>query len=126
MELVAEGVLNAIGGGLKALFGQLAELLLLARVVVFGEDSVFAAGAVLADVVVGARLVLCIGAEMVIFGSGMKGVCASVEGGNGDGTAVRAEKLEEEVGLLMVGGELVEDLILMGAKPSYDVSVLQL
>ena len=126
MELVAEGVLNAIGSGLKALFSQLAELLLLACVVVFGEDSVFAAGAVLADVVVGARLVLCIGAEMVIFGSGAKGVCVSVEGGNGDGTAVQAEKLEEEVGLFMVGGELVEDLILMGAKPSYDVSVLQL
>src|ERR1700677_4109871 len=48
MELLAEGVLDAIGGGLKALFGQLAELLLLAGIVVSGEDGVFAAGAVLA------------------------------------------------------------------------------
>ena len=88
MELVAEGVLNAISGGLETFFGQLTELLLLAFVVVSGEDSVLASGAVLADVVVGARLVLCIGAEVVIFGSGTKGVGASVEGGDGDGAAV--------------------------------------
>jgi hypothetical protein len=126
MELVAEGVLNAIGGGLKTFFGQLTELLLFAFVVVSGEDSVFAAGAVLADMVVGARLVLCIGVEVVVFGSGAKGVGASVEGGDSDGAAVRAEELKEEVGPLMIGGELAEEVILMGAKPSYDVSVLQL
>ena len=97
MELLAEGVFNAIGGGLKALFGQLAELLLLAGVVVSGEDGVFAAGAVLAGEVRGARFVLRIGAEMVFVGSGAKGIGASVEGGEGDGAAVRAEELEEEV-----------------------------
>ena len=118
MELVAKGVLDAIGGGLKTFFGQLTELLLFALVVVSGEDSVLASGAVLADVVVGARLVLCIGAEMVVFGSGAKGVGASVEGGDGDGAAVRAEDLEEDVGPLMIGGELAEEVILMGAKPS--------
>ena len=118
MEFVTEGVLDAIGGGLKTFFGQLSELLLLAFVVVSGEDSMFAAGAILADVVVGARLVLCIGAEMVVFGSGAKGVGASVEGGDGDGAAVRSQKLEKEVGLLVIGGELAEELILMGAKPS--------
>src|SRR6202789_4692345 len=118
MELLAEGVFNAIGGGLKVLFGQLAELLLLAGVVVSGEDSVFASGAVLADMVVGARLVLRIGAEMVIFGSGTKGVGASVEGGDGDRAAVRAEDLEEDVGPLVISGELGEEVILMGAKPS--------
>jgi hypothetical protein len=97
MELLAEGVLDAISGGLKALLGQLAELFLLAGIVVSGEDSVFASGAVLAGEVRGARFVLCIGAEMVFVGSGAKGVGASVEGGEGDGTAVRAEELEEEV-----------------------------
>ena len=97
MELLAEGVFNAIGGGLKALFGQLAELLLFAGVVVSGEDSVFAAGAILVGEVRGARFVLRIGAEMVFVGSGAKGVCTSVEGGEGDGAAVRAEELEEEV-----------------------------
>src|ERR1700674_2074163 len=97
MELLTEGVLDAIGGGLKAFFGQLAELLLLAGVVVSGEDGVFASGAILAGEVRGARFVLRIGAEMVLVGSGAKGVGASVEGGEGDGAAVRAEELEEEV-----------------------------
>jgi hypothetical protein len=118
MELVAEGVLNAISGGLKTFFGHLTELLLLARVVMSREDGVFAAGAVLADEVCGARFVLRIGAEMVFVSSGAKGVGASVEGRESDGTAIRAEELEEGVGLLMIGGELAEDLILMGAKPS--------
>jgi hypothetical protein len=118
MELVVEGVLDAIGGGLKTFFGQLAELLLLACVVMSGEDSVFAAGAVLAGEVHGARFVLHIGAEVVFVGSGAKGVGASIEGGEGDGTAVWVEELEEEVELLVISGELAEDLILMGAKPS--------
>src|ERR1700677_1771776 len=97
MELLAEGVFDAICGGLKAFFGQLAELLLLAGVVVSGEDGVFASGAVFVGEVHGARFVLRIGAEMVFVGSGVKGVGASVEGGEGDGTAVRAEELEEKV-----------------------------
>src|ERR1700679_2664996 len=97
MELLAEGVLNAIGGGLKALLGQLAELLLLAGFIVSGEDGVFALGAVLAGEVRGARFVLRIGAEMVFVGSGAKGIGASVEGGEGDGATIRAEELEEEV-----------------------------
>src|ERR1700679_2038706 len=118
MELLAEGVFDAIGGGLKAFFSQLAELLLLAGLVVSGGDIVFAAGAVLADVVVKARLVLCIGAEMVIFGSGTKGGGASVEGGDGDRAAVRAEDLEEDIGPLVISGELAEEVILMGAKLS--------
>jgi hypothetical protein len=126
MEFVAKGVLNAIGGGLKTFFGHLTKLLLLARVVMSGEDSVFAAGAVFANVVVGARLVLRIGAEMVVLGSGAKRIGASVKGRDSDGTAVRAEELEEEVRLLMISGELAEDLILMGTKTSYDISVLQL
>jgi hypothetical protein len=126
MELVVEDVLNVIGSGLETFFGQLSELLLLALVIVSGEDSVFAMGAVLVDVVVGERLVLRIGMEVVIFGSGTKGVGASVKSGNGDGAAVRAEELEEEVGPLIIGGELVEEVILMGAKPSYDVSIFQL
>src|ERR1700679_2847330 len=106
MELLTEGIFNAIGGGLKALFGQLAELLLFAGFVVSGDDIVFAAGAVLADVVVGARLVLCVGTEVVIFGSGTKGVGASVEGGDGDRAAVRAEDLEEDIGPLVISSEL--------------------
>ena len=118
MELLAEGVFDAIGGGLKALFGQLAELLLLAGFVVSGEDIVFAAGAVLADVVARTRLVLRIGTAMVIFGSGTKGVGASVEGGDGDGAAVRAEDLEEDIGPLVISGELGEEVVLVGAKPS--------
>src|ERR1700679_3977839 len=118
MELLAEGVLDVIGGGLKGFFGQLAELLPFAGFVVSGDNIVFAAGAVLADVVVRARLVLRIGAEMVIFGSGTKGVGASVEGGDGDGGAVRAEDLEEDIGPLVISGELGEEVILMGAKPS--------
>ena len=118
MELLAKGVFNAIGSGLKALFGQLAELLLLAGFVVSGDDIVFAAGAVLTDVVIGARLVLHIGAEVVIFGSGTKGVGASVEGGDGDGAAVRAEDLEEDIGPLVISGELGEEVVLVGAKPS--------
>jgi hypothetical protein len=118
MELVAEGVLDAIGGGLKTFFSQLAELLLLACVIMSEEDGVSAAGAVLAGEVRGVRFVLRIGVEVVFVGSGAKGVGASVEGGEGDGTAVRAEELEEEVGLLVISGELAEDLILMGAKPS--------
>ena len=118
MELLAKGVFDAIGGGLKALFGQLAELLLLAGFVVSGEDIVFAAGAVLADVVARTRLVLRIGTEMVIFGSGTKGVGASVEGGDGDRAAVRAEDLEEDIGPLVISGELGEEVVLMGAKPS--------
>jgi hypothetical protein len=93
---------------------------------VSGEDSVFAAGAVLADVVVGARLVLRIGAEMVFIDSGAKGGGARVESGKGDGTAVRAEEVEKGVGLLLFDCELVEDVILVGAKPSYDVSAFQL
>jgi hypothetical protein len=88
MELVAEGVLNAISGGLKAFFGHLTELLLLACVVMSREDGVFAAGAVLAGEVRGARFVLRIREEMVFVGSGVKGVGASVEGGEGDGTTV--------------------------------------
>jgi hypothetical protein len=118
MELVAEGVLNAISGGLKTFFGQLVELLFLTCVVMSGEDGVFAAGAVLAGEVCGARFVLRIRAEMVFVVSGTKGVGASVEGRVGDRTAVRAKELKEGVGLLMIGGELAEDLILMGAKPS--------
>src|SRR6202789_3823088 len=118
MELLAEGILNAIGGGLKAFFGQLAELLLLAGFVVSGGDIVSAAGAVLVDVVARARLVLVMGGEMVIFGSGTKGIGASVEGGDGDGAAVRAEDLEEDIGPLMVSGELGEEVVLMGTKPS--------
>src|ERR1700679_3220568 len=97
MEVLAEGILNAISGGLKALLGQLAELLLLAGVVVSREDRMFAAGAVLAGEVHRARFVLRIGAEMVLVGSGAKGVGMSVEGGEGDGATVRAEELEEEV-----------------------------
>jgi hypothetical protein len=118
MELVMEGVFNAISGGLKTFFGQLVELLFLACVVMSGEDGVFAAGAVLAGEVRGMRFVLRIGAEMVFVVSGAKGVGASVKGGEGDRTTVRAEELEEGVGLLMIGGELAEDLILMGAKLS--------
>ena len=118
MELLAEGVFDAIGGGLKALFGQLAELFLLAGFVVSREDIMFAAGAVLADVVARTRLVLRIGAEMVIFGSGTKGVGASVEGGDGDRAAVQVEDLEEDIGPLVISGELGEEVILMGAKPS--------
>jgi hypothetical protein len=126
MELVAEGVLNAISGGLEAFFGQLMELLLLALVIVSGEDSMFAVGAVLADVVIGARFVLRIGAEMVFIDSGAKGGGARVESGKGDGTAVRAEEVEKGVGLLLFDCELTKDVILMGAKLSYDVSAFQL
>jgi hypothetical protein len=118
MELITEDVLDAIGGGLKTFFSQLAELLLLAHVIMSGEDGVSAAGAVLTGEVRGTRFVLRIGAEVVFVGSGAKGVGASVEGGEGDGTAVRAKELEEGVGLLMIGGELAKDPILMGAKPS--------
>jgi hypothetical protein len=118
MELVAEDILDAISGGLKTFFSQLAELLFLACVVMSGEDGVSAAGAVLAGEVRGTRFVLRIGAEVVFVGSSAKGVGASVEGREGDGTTVRVEELEEGVGLLMIGNELAEDLILMGAKPS--------
>jgi hypothetical protein len=127
MELVVEGVLNAIGGGLKMFFSQLTVVLLLARVVMSGEDSVSAAGAVLAGVIVfGLKFVLHVGAEAVFVGSDAKGIGVGVESREGDGAAVRAEEVDKGVGLLVVGGELMEDLILMGAKPSYDVSVLQL
>jgi hypothetical protein len=117
MELVAEGVFNAIGGGLKTFFGQLAELLLFALVIVSGEDSVFAAGAVLVNVIRGA-FVRHIGAEMVIFGSGAKRISVGVKSGEGNGATISVEEVEEEVGLLVIGSELAEDLILMGAKPS--------
>jgi hypothetical protein len=117
MELITEDVLDAISGGLKTFFSQLAELLFLACVVMSREDGVSAAGAVLVGKVRGTRFVLRIGVEVMFVGSGAKGVGASVEGGEGDRTAVRAEKLKEGVSL-MIGGELAEDLILMGAKPS--------
>jgi hypothetical protein len=126
MELIAEGVLNAIGGGLKTFFGQLSELLLLALVVVSRADGVFAARAVLVDVLLGAGLLLCVGAEMVFVDFGAKGSGARVESEKGDGAAVRAEEVEKGVGLLLFDCELVEDVILMGAKPSYDVSAFQL
>jgi hypothetical protein len=58
MELIAEGVLNAISGGLKTFFGQLSELLLLALVVVSRTDGVFAARAILVDVFLRGRVAL--------------------------------------------------------------------
>jgi hypothetical protein len=126
MELVAEGVLNAIGGGLKTFFGQLLELLLFALVIVSRADGVFAARAVLVDVVCGAGLLLCVGAEMVFVDSGAKGSGTRVESRKGDGATVRVEEVEKGVGLLLFDCELAEDVILMGAKPSYDVSAFQL
>jgi hypothetical protein len=126
MELVVEGVLNAIGGGLKTFFGQLSELFLFAFVVVSRADGVFAARAVLVDVVHGAGLLLCVGAEMVFVDSGAKGSGTRVESGKGDGAAVRAEEVEKGVGLFLFDCELAEDVILMGAKPSYNVSAFQL
>jgi len=126
MELIAEGVLNAIGSGLKTFFGQLSELLLLALVVVSRADGVFAARAVLVDVVHRAGLLLCVGAEMVLVDSGAKGSGARVESGKGDRAAVRVEEVEKGVRLLLFDCELAEDVILVGAKPSYDVSAFQL
>jgi hypothetical protein len=126
MELIAEGVLNAIGSGLKTFFGQLSELLLLALVVVSRTDGVFAARAVLVDVLLGAGLLLCVGVEMVFIDSGAKGSGTRVESGKGDGAAVRAEEVEKGVRLLLFDCELAEDVILMGAKPSYDISAFQL
>jgi hypothetical protein len=126
VELVAEGVLDAIGGGLKTFFGQLSELLLFAFIVVSRADSVFAARAVLVDVVHGAGLLLCVGAEVVFVDSGAKGRGARVESGKGDGAAVRAKEVEKGVGLLLFDCELAKDVILMGAKLSYDVSTFQL
>jgi hypothetical protein len=126
MELIAEGVLNAIGGGLKTFFGQLSELFLLALVVVSRADGVFAARAVLVDVFLGAGLLLCVGAKMVFVDSGAEGSGAGVESGKGDGAVVRAEEVEKGVGLLLFDCELAEDVILMGTKPSYDVSAFQL
>jgi hypothetical protein len=126
MELIVEGVLNAIGGGLKTFFGQLSELLLLALVVVSRADGVFAARAVLVDVLLGAGLLLCVGAKMVFVDSGAERSGARVKSGKGDGAAVRAEEVEKGVGLLLFNCELAEDVILMGAKPSYDVSAFQL
>jgi hypothetical protein len=119
MELVAEGILNAVGGGLKTFFGQLTVVLLLAHVIMSGEDSVSAARAVLAGVVVfGVKFVLCIEAEMVFVNSSAKGVGTRVESRKGDRAAVRVEEFEKRVGPLLFNCELVEDLILMGAKPS--------
>jgi hypothetical protein len=126
MEFIAEGVLNAIGSGLKTFFGQLSELLLLALVVVSRADGVFAARAVLVDVLLGAGLLLCVGAKMVFVDSGAEGSGARVKSGKGDGTTVRVEEVEKGVGLLLFDCELAEDVILMGAKPSYDVSAFQL
>jgi hypothetical protein len=126
MELVAEGVLNAIGGGLKTFFGQLSELLLLALVVVSRADGMFATRAVLVDVLLGVGLLLCVGAKMVFVDSGAEGSGARVESGKGDGAAVQAEEVEKGVGLLLFDCELAEDVIFMGAKPSYDVSAFQL
>jgi hypothetical protein len=126
MKLIAEGVLNAISGGLKTFFGQLSELLLLALIVVSRTDGVFAARAVLVDVLLRTGLLLCVGAEMVFIDSSAKGSGARVESGKGDGAAVRAEEVEKGVGLLLFDCELAEDVILMGAKPSYDVSAFQL
>jgi hypothetical protein len=118
MELIAEGVLNAIGSGLNTFFSQLMVMLLFALVIVFREDSVSAAGTVFADVVFEARFVQCIGVEVVFVGSGGKGVGTRVESEKGDGATVRTEELEKEVGLFLFDCELAEDLILMGAKLS--------
>jgi hypothetical protein len=126
MELIAEGVLNAIGGGLKTFFGQLSELLLFALVVVSRADGVFAARAVLVDVFSGAGLLLCVGAEMVVINSGAKGSGTRVESRKGDGAVVRAEEVEKGVRLLLFNCELAKDVILMGTKLSYDVSAFQL
>jgi hypothetical protein len=126
MELIAEGVLNAIGGGLKTFFGQLLELLLLALVIVSRANGMFAARAVLVDVLRGAGLLLCVRAKMVFVDSGAEGSGARVESGKGDGAIVRAEEVEKGVGLLLFDCKLAEDVILVGAKLSYDVSVFQL
>jgi hypothetical protein len=119
VEFVVEGVLNAISSGLKTFFGQLTVVLLLARVLMSGEDSMSAVGAVFTGMVVfGVKFVLRIGAKVVFVGSSAKRISAGVECGEGNRAAIRAEEVEEEVGLLVIGGELAEDLILIGAKPS--------
>src|SRR6202453_1197016 len=74
MELLVKGVFDAIGGGLKALFGQLVELLLLAGVVMSGEDSVFAAGAVLTGEVAGRGLSCASGRRWCLLAPVRKGL----------------------------------------------------
>jgi hypothetical protein len=66
------------------------------------------------------------GAKLVCIGSFAEGIGTRVEGGESDGAGIGVKEVEEMVGLLLVNSELMEDLILMGAKPSYDVSVLHL
>jgi hypothetical protein len=120
MEASTDVVFGAIGVILETVFHVVVVALFRAH-----------AGARLAGVIpvsrIGVEVVISgDGTELVFSGSFAEWVGASVKGGDGDGAGVSVKEAEEMARLLLVNSELVEDLILMGAKPSYDVSVLHL
>ena len=66
-----------------------------------------------------ANLVGCVfGVEMVASGARAKGVGARVETGHGDGAFVASEEGYEMARLVLVHGDVLADLILIGNKAS--------
>jgi hypothetical protein len=121
VESVAEGVLDVVGGVVKAVFNFLVIALFWAHAAAaFWKGTAESAVPVaVLEVGVEANLVGCVfGVKMVAGGAGTKGVGARVEAGHGDGALVASEEGEEMAGLVPVDGEVLKDLGLMGNKTS--------
>jgi hypothetical protein len=121
VELVTEGVFNAVGVILKAVLDVLVVVLFRAHAGVSlgkGTAESTMSVAVLEVGVEGNLVWSVIGVEMVASGAGMKGVGMWVEAGHGDRALITSEEGEEVAGLILVIGEVLEDFMLMGNKAS--------
>jgi hypothetical protein len=121
VESVAEGVLNVVGGVVKAVFNFPVIALFRAHAAAAFWKGPAESAVPIAVLKVGvkANLVGCVfGVEVVAGGAGTKGVGARVEAGHGDGAFVASEEGEELAGFVPVNGDILKDLGLVGNKTS--------
>jgi hypothetical protein len=120
VESVAEGVLDVVGGVVKAVFDFLVIVLFRAHVAAAfwkgtAESAVLVA---MLEVRFGADLmwVVVVGVEMMVLCAGAKRVGTRVEAGHGDRALVASEEGENVVGFIPVNGNVFTDFCLVGDK----------
>src|ERR1700677_1164260 len=121
MESVTEGVLNVVGGVLEVVLDVLVVALFRAHAGMPLWKGATESAMLIAVLEVGveANLVGCVfGVEMVASGARAKGVGARVEARHGDGAFVASEEGYEMARLVLVHGDVLADLILIGNKAS--------
>src|ERR1700679_520347 len=121
VEVIAEGVLNVVSGVLEAVLDVLVVALFRAHAGMPLWKGAAECAMLIAVLEVGveANLVGCVfGVEMVASGARAKGVGAGVEAGHGDRAFVTSEEGDEMARLVLVHGDVLADLILIGNKAS--------